>query len=153
MINTCNSARAFPKRNYAFLLLMNCVCGVIIDGRHGLGPHLYSFIKLFYVSIETVFQTDNWNQFSHFPFEGQKRNFSGVSDIVEICQKSNCEANLVQIVFAHAITFKSPFLVLRMGSWKAAFVPLFWGEYVYINSNIFSKSYAHRAFWMLSFCC
>lgn len=104
---------------------MNCVCGVIIDGRCGPGPDLYCFIKLFYISIETVFQTDNWNQFRHFPFEGQKRNFSGISDIVEICQKFNCEANLVQIVFAHAITFKNPFLLLSTVSWELAFVPLF----------------------------
>lgn len=128
------------KKKLCIFIANEFVCSVIIDCRCGLGPHLYCFIKLFYVSIETVFQTDNWNQFSHFPFEGQKRNFSGVSDIVETCQKSNCEANLVQIVFAHAITFKNPFLLLRMVSWEAAFVPLFWDECVYINSNIFSES-------------
>lgn len=38
---------------------------------------------------KTVFQTNNPNRFNHFPFKGQKRNFSAVSNIAERCHKSN----------------------------------------------------------------
>lgn len=103
---------------------------------------------------KTVFQTNNPNRFSHFPFKGQKRNFSGVSNLAESCHKSNWEANLVQIVFTQAINFKSPLpLPLQAVSCKLAFVLLLLGDCVCVHSNIFSKSYPHPDFWKLSVCC
>lgn len=38
---------------------------------------------------KTVFQTNNPNRFSHFPFKGQKRNFYAISNIAKSCHKSN----------------------------------------------------------------
>lgn len=103
---------------------------------------------------KTVFQTNNPNRFSHFPFKGQKRNFSGVSNLAESCHKSNWEANLVQIVFTQAINFTSPLpLPLKAVSCKLAFVLLLLGDCVCVHSNIFGKSYPHSAFWKLSVCC
>lgn len=105
------------------------------------------------MSRETVSQTNNPNRFSHFPFKGQKRNFSGVSNLAESCHKSNWEANLVQIVCTQAINFKSPLpLPLKAVSCRLAFVLLLLGDCVCINSNIFSKSYPHTDFWKLSVC-
>lgn len=102
---------------------------------------------------KTVFQTNNPNQFSHFPFKGQKRNFSGVSNIAESCHKSNWEANLVQIVFTQAINFQSPLpLLLKAASCKLAFLPLFSGECICMNSNICSESNPPIDFWKLLVC-